>query len=560
MSLPQHLSLSALLLLASPLSAAKGPFSRPQLPCRVVPGSPDWPSATSWARFNESTGGRLLRPSPPGAVCHPGQPAFDAAECAAVNASWSSYEFHSASPVSVDWNNWANDSCLPWDGYPCSSQGYPVFVVNASTARHVKAGVDFAAKHGIRLVVKSTGHDYIGRSNAPNSLSIWTHHLKLEPQTHTSFHPKNCKASINTTAVTVGAGTQMDELYSFLDTLNQTTVGGGGKTVSMGGYLTGGGHGLLAPRYGLAADQVLELGVVTPTGQIVTANECTNPELFWALRGGGGSTFGILTSVTLRTFPTPKITSRLTIIVTTNLTEPAVFDMVAYVLSQFPSLGDQGLSGYSYFFPAFPNPFDGGNTTVAGLVLSMVLQDSTSAAMDKLWNPITSHIDKTWPDAFQTVQVPDEYPSFYAWFEEHYDTTAAGTNTVGGSRLLGEDELTANLTLNAQVFRQFASNGVGTAFLVAGKGVHDAEPRGGGNAANPAWRRAYVHASKLLTPNGVEFPPLNLTAKREAMARLDHSLTGIRELAPTSGAYMNEANPEEPDWQHQFWGENYEKL
>lgn len=232
-----------------------------------------------------------------------------------------------------------------------------------------------------------------------------------------------------------------------------------------------------------------------PTSAILSHH--SNPSI---VTQGGGSTFGVLTSVTLRTFPTPKITSRLTIIVTTNLTEPAVFDMIAYVLSQFPSLGDRGLSGYSYFFPAFPNPFDGGNTTVTGILASTALQDSTESAMQDLWDPITAHITATWPSTFEIVQVPDAYPSFYAWFAEHYDTTPAGTNTVGGSRLLGAKELTANLTLNAQVFRQFSSNGAGTAFLVAGKGVHNAEPRGGSNAVNPAWRRAYVHASTFPLP------------------------------------------------------------
>lgn len=55
--------------------------------------------------------------------------------------------------------------------------------------------------------------------------------------------------------------------------------------MTLGGYLTGGGHGLLGPRYGMAADQVLEFEVVTPKGEIVTANECQNQDLFWALRG-----------------------------------------------------------------------------------------------------------------------------------------------------------------------------------------------------------------------------------------------------------------------------------
>jgi FAD/FMN-containing dehydrogenase len=110
------------------------------------------------------------------------------------------------------------------------------------------------------------------------------HHLR-GIKTHDSFRPNRCKATIDGPAVTVGGGMQMWDLYSALDPLNQTVVGGGGKTVSVGGYVTGGGHSLLSARFGLAADQVLEMEVVTPKGDVVTANECQNKDLFWAMRG-----------------------------------------------------------------------------------------------------------------------------------------------------------------------------------------------------------------------------------------------------------------------------------
>jgi len=66
---------------------------------------------------------------------------------------------------------------------------------------------------------------------------------------------------------------------------NLTIVSGGAATVGLGGYLSGGGHGAISPIFGLAADQVLEMEVVTPSGGIVTANECMNRDLFWAMRG-----------------------------------------------------------------------------------------------------------------------------------------------------------------------------------------------------------------------------------------------------------------------------------
>jgi hypothetical protein len=115
--------------------------SRPS--CKAVPGSPDWPSPQDWASLNESLAGRLLQPAPPGAVCHPGQATYNATECPNVRAAWSTYEFHQADPISVDWNQWTNDSCLPQEGAPCSGKGYPVFVINATEARHVQLGVQF---------------------------------------------------------------------------------------------------------------------------------------------------------------------------------------------------------------------------------------------------------------------------------------------------------------------------------------------------------------------------------------------------------------------------------
>ena len=100
-----------------------------------------------------------------------------------------------------------------------------------------------------------------------------------------SFTPTGCKVKIDGGAVTVGAGQQMGEMYESLDKINRTVVGGGGATVSVGGYLTGGGHSLLSARHGLGTDQVLQMEVVTPKGEILTLNECSHPDLFWAMRG-----------------------------------------------------------------------------------------------------------------------------------------------------------------------------------------------------------------------------------------------------------------------------------
>ena len=142
-----------------------------------------------------------------------------------------------------------------------------------------------ARKKNIRIVVKASGHDYLGRSVAPGSLSIWTHHLDKK-----TFHPGQFKLSgsgkvIEGDAITAGAGGAIHELYKLASANNRTVLGGGGKTVTLGGFITGGGHSILSPHYGLAADNVLEMEVVTAQGEILKVNEDQNKDLFWAIRG-----------------------------------------------------------------------------------------------------------------------------------------------------------------------------------------------------------------------------------------------------------------------------------
>lgn len=259
-------------------------FANSHSQCKSTPGSHNWPSSHAWSRLNISLSGRLLQPPPPGAVCHPNQPTYDPSLCPVIAANWTTSSWQADNPISTICNNFNNDTCLPDPNTPCSGEGYPVYVVNATCAEDVKKGVDFARRHHIRLIVKGTGHDYLGRSVAPNSLSIWTHHMPgLSFQN--GFRPKGCKFSIDGAAITAAAGTQMLEIDYEAHLRNLTIVGGGAGTVGVGGFLTGGGHSALSSTYGLAADQVLEMEMVTPGGDILTINECQNTDLFWAMRG-----------------------------------------------------------------------------------------------------------------------------------------------------------------------------------------------------------------------------------------------------------------------------------
>ncbi|KAI8669916.1 hypothetical protein LRP88_01637 [Fusarium phalaenopsidis] len=545
--------LSALSLLPS----SQGSYL-PEKSCKAYPGSHDWPSHQTWSRLNESLAGRLLAPPPPGAVCHPGWPTYDRDTCPQVQKNWSVYEFHADNPISVMWDHYTNWTCLPNETYPCSASGYPAYVVNATKPEHVKLGIDFARKHDIRVAVKNTGHDYLGRSIAPGSLSIWTHHMNEIVYHQGKFKLDNTDITIPGDAVTIGAGAQMYDVYSATDKFNRTIVGGGAKSVGAGGYITGGGHSLLSARFGLAADQVLQMTMVTPGGKILTVNERNHPDLFWAMRGGGGSTFGVLTSLTLKTHKTPKITTS-SLMLFTDAKSKFVYDVIAYALSLFPSLGDAGLSGYTLISPGIGNPvpIPGAPKEVAGILGQFIVQDVEDPEYtEKIWKPINETIQTRWSGAVQLLVGKEEYPSFLKWFDVHYDQDTAGNSSYLVSRLLSKEALDGDQdALKGALKSAMEPSGGMGAFLVAGKGVRDAKPRGGSDSVNPGWRKSYVHAL-----SGKGFPAFNYTAKAQAVEELIETWEPMRKLSPDTGAYINEALKYEPNWQKTFWGSNYKKL
>ncbi|KAF4412492.1 FAD-linked oxidoreductase ZEB1 [Colletotrichum fructicola] len=499
----------------------------------------------SWAALNESLGGRLLQPAAPGAVCHPGEPSYDAGRCAAAQAGWSRFDFHKADPVSVMWDNWSNDTCLPDAAYLCRADGYSAFVVNATTPEHVKFGVDF-------------GHDYLGRSFAPGSLSIWVHHMQDVQYHGAGFQLAGSDITIEGNALTVGGGTELYNAQKALAEHGQAIVGGGCGTVGVGGFTPGGGHSLLGPRYGMAADNVLQMEIVSPKGEIMTINEAQNTDLFWAMRGGGPGTFGVITSITFLTHPSPAITHTFWAI-RTEPDAPYLPALTAYVLSQMPALECAGMSMYctsSRVLMDNPFPVQSLPAQIAGMMGVALLQDqSNSEAMQELWQPINATIAARWPEAMFVLQT-EQFASWFDWFDKYRDARPVGYHLIFASRLLDEAALTEDVDALAAAV-EMATEMVGrmTAFLVSGRGVHEAVPRGGGNAVHPAWRRAYIHAMAT-----AQFPAMNATAKREAIELVDAAAEGLRELAPEMGSYINEGSVYEKDWQQAYWGANYDRL
>lgn len=194
----------------------------------------------------------------------------------------------------------------------------------------------------------------------------------------------------------------------------------------------------------------------------------------------------------------------MTLIIATDAKESFVSDLLTYIVSQMPSLMEQGVSGYNIITKDMENPFQepGLPDRIAGLLGSCILQDiESNDAITKAFNPINETIQQHWPNKVQFYTTLKQFDSFLGWFDKNYDMNSAGGSTYLVSRLLDGKALTGDSEALKNALQEVLSSGSTSsmaAYMVAGKGVQEATPRGGSNAVNPAWRTAYVHACELL--------------------------------------------------------------
>ncbi|KAI0268917.1 hypothetical protein BGY98DRAFT_1084115 [Russula aff. rugulosa BPL654] len=222
--------------------------------------------------------------------------------------------------------NWEQDYgpppqlCLR-NGTTCAQGDVPLYAVNATTVLHIQAGIRFAQAHDLRVAIKSSGHDYLGRSTAKNSLLFWTAYLKDIAFTEQFI----VGGSDHGPAVTVGSGVGVETLYAAAKAQGKIFVGGAsaGTVSPAGGYIQGAGHSAFSPIYGLAADNVLQFSVVLADGSFVTVNSASHPDLFWALRGGGAGSWGVIIDATLTTFPIFNATAHSVNVLTATLDQTA---------------------------------------------------------------------------------------------------------------------------------------------------------------------------------------------------------------------------------------------
>ena len=195
----------------------------------------------------------------------------------------------------------------------CFQGSVPDRMIDVQCIKDIQAAFEFAKDTKTPLVIKNTGHDWKGRSSGPGSLALWTHNLRspaVPIVLNRSFKPLNCTNHPQETVLHFGPGETWAGAYQFAEDNELAVLGGTCGTVGIAGWLHGGGHSPLTPVYGMGVDNVRQIEIVTPRGEVKIANECMNTDLFFAVRGGGGGTFGVVTNITYKALPKFKIQVR----------------------------------------------------------------------------------------------------------------------------------------------------------------------------------------------------------------------------------------------------------
>ena len=260
---------------------------------RVRPGDKAWPNAASWDKLKQQVGGRLIPVPSPLAPC---KDAPASAACAARIEELRNPYFISEQPGGTQTSGWLD----AWTSAPSA------YAVAAENTEDVVAAVNFARENNLRLVVKGGGHSYQGTSNSADSLLIWTRHMHAI-MVRDEFVAAGCAGAAPRPAVTVEAGARWLQTYEAVTTgAGRYVQGGGCATVGVAGLVQSGGFGSFSKNYGTAAASLLEAEIVTADGRVRVVSSCKEPDLFWALKGGGGGSLGVVTRVTLATHALPE--------------------------------------------------------------------------------------------------------------------------------------------------------------------------------------------------------------------------------------------------------------
>jgi FAD/FMN-containing dehydrogenase len=365
------------------------------------------------------------------------------------------------------------------------------------------------------------------------------------------LHSNKCKL---TTYYSLG------DLYAFAESNNITIVGGSARTVgAAGGWLAGGGHGALSNTLGLGVDNALEIKAVLPNGTYVTANRCQNTDLFFALRGGGGNTFGINYEVT--TTAHPQLTLQVANFIIESNSTAGLSTFIDLVVQNGDTWAQQGWGGYI-------TPGAATQLVNSLIMFNPVLNNSAAtASMQALLDFASASGNLALYAEVMTASSFTEAYNTYIYPHEEL----VGFGAAVGSRMLPRSlfETTAGQESVSSVLKEIAEE------LVPETTTSDPilltynaplqilattpynYPGDNTSSVTPAWRTATWHViSGAASANNATVSEIN-----SAFATAHNITETLTAIAPNSGAYQNEADVFQTNPEEAFWGSaNYAQL
>jgi len=535
---------------------------------RARPSDPEWPSSSRWQALDQAVGGRLIRVSSPLAACVQSP---DGTRCSEL--------FRALKNPYYIGDDVALTQTLGWvDAWTTAPSAY---AVAARSAQDVAAAVKFARRHRLRLVVKGGGHSYQGTSNCADSLLVWTRAMK-DVALHDAFVARGCGAvQAPQPAVSIGAGAIWMHVYDAVTTQGGRYVQGGGcATVGVAGLIQSGGFGSFSKNYGTAAAALLEAEVVTADGAVRVVNACRDSELFWALKGGGGGSFGAVTRLTLRTRELPEYVGG--VFATVKASSESAYRTLIRKFVDF--------YGERLFNPHWGETVGFGPRNT--MRISMAFHGMDRGAASEVWRSFFDAVSSASQDfALASAPLIVDLPARRYWDPETLRKLPgavvaddregaprgnifwAGDADQVGQFLHGYESVWLPASLLREGDRErlaeglFAGSRHWTIGLHFNKGLAGA-PReeieaARDTATNPAVLDAFALAI-VASEGPPAFPGVtghepDVTSAREEAASIRRATDELRRIGG-SGSYVSESNYFERDWQQSFWGTNYARL
>lgn len=378
---------------------------------------------------------------------------------------------------------------------------------------------------------------FLGRSTGAGALAIWTQHLKTVQFSDWS------DSSYKGKAMKMGAGILGYEAVTAAAGQGLVVITGTCPTVgAAGGYIQGGGHSALSTNFGLGADQALEFEVATAAGKIVKASRTQNSDLYWALSGGGGGTYAVVLSVTVRAYPDAKVGGASLQMAAASTTPDKFYEAIRKFHAMVPNITDSGASMAFVF-----------NSQIFAISPLTAFNQTSEQVKTTLAPFIAVLTDLAIPFAVGYT----DYKSYYDHYNKFMGPLPYGHIEAEayqfGSRLIPRSVLENSNDDLQKALRNITENGVLAVSVALNVTRQSNQP----NAVLPAWRNAAIHM-QLTTAWDSSAEWSKMVADQLRMT--NEFVPQVEAVTPGSGTYTNEADFRTPNWQEKFFGKNYAKL